>query len=430
MKRILTLLVTFLAINAVAQNADQRIGELINNANWFALAAEYPQLKDSVQVEFLKPMAESLLAKYFNQPEKAIEAMTTLLSNYQEDIGTSSALNFALLRLQMIGEQGKYAEAADGLKAIAEQLPQVPTVQSLYQHYNALRNFPALSVTRPDADVTIPFQLQLPKVHKREEWMRAGKKQFKGYLMTIPVTYHGKQQSFIFDTGAGATFIKESIAKEWGLTILPDTILLNGNQKSLQAYIDSLQIGGIVCRNMIVYVGLSNPLDTLVSGVDAVLGMDFIKAVGETQILFDKQHIVFPQKPTVSARRPNIMLDGTLIMQARKDSVPLSLILDTGFTTAELYNDYYTKFAAEVDANAEPDTITTGTYGHVITSHILLLPRISFSVGSKHITMEEMNLYPNDDNPLANYDGRMGMDLIRRFKKTTINLNDMFVYFE
>lgn len=430
MKRIFLSFFLLVAINAAAQKADQRIGELINSGNWFALAEEYPRLKDSMQVEFLQPMAEALVAKYFNQPDKAIEAMTTLLGNYQEEIGASSAINFALLRLQIIGEQGKYAEAADGLKSIAEQLPQMPIIQSMYQHYNTLRDYPALSINRPNKDVTIPFHLQMLKANKREEWMRAGKKQFKGYLMTVPVTCHGKQQSFIFDTGASASFVTESVAKNLNLTILSDTILLNGNQKGLQAYIDSLQIGDIVCRNMIVYVGLNNPLDTLVGGVDAVLGMDFIKAVGETQILFDRQQIVFPSQPATSTAQSNIFLDGTLIMQVRKGEVPLSFIFDTGCTTAELYSDYYTKFTTEVNAVAEPDTITTGAYGTITTSPILLLPELTFMIGETSVTIDEINLFPHNDNLLYVHDGRMGMDLIRRFHKTTINLNDMFVRFE
>lgn len=430
MKHILLSLFILVAINAAAQNADQRVGELINEGDWFALAEEYPRLKDSMQVEFLQPMAEALLAKYFNQSDKAIAAMTTLLSNYQEEIGASSALNFALLRLQMIGEQGNYAEAADGLKSIAEQLPQVPTIQRMYQHYNALRKYPQMTISKPNKDVSISFHLQELKANKREEWMRAGKKQFKGYLITIPVTCHGKQQSFIFDTGASASFVTERVAKDLHLTILPDTILLNGNQKGLQAYIDSLQIGDIVCQNMIVYVGLNNPLDTLVSGIDAVLGMDFINAVGETQILFDRQQIVFPNQPTTSTAQSNIFLDGTLIMQAQKGDVPLSFIFDTGCTTAELYSDYYAKFTTEVEAVAEPDTITTGTYGTVTTSPILLLPELTFMIGKTSVTIDEINLFPSNNNPLAVRDGRMGMELIRRFRKTTINLNAMFVKFE
>ena len=430
MKHILLSLFILVAINVVAQNADQRIGELINEGDWFALAEEYPRLKDSMQVEFLQPMAEALLAKYFNQSDKAIAAMTTLLSNYQEEIGASSALNFALLRLQMIGEQGNYAEAADGLKSIAEQLPQVPTIQRMYQHYNALRKYPQMTISKHNKDVSISFHLQELKANKREEWMRAGKKQFKGYLMSVPVTCHGEQQSFIFDTGASASFVTERVAKDLHLTILPDTILLNGNQKGLQAYIDSLQIGDIVCQNMIVYVGLNNPLDTLVGGIDAVLGMDFINAVGETQILFDRQQIVFPNQPTTSTAQSNIFLDGTLIMQAQKGDVPLSFIFDTGCTTAELYSDYYAKFTTEVDAVAEPDTITTGTYGTVTTSPILLLPELTFMIGKTSVTIDEINLLPSNNNPLAVRDGRMGMELIRRFRKTTINLNAMFVKFE
>ena len=51
-------------------------------------------------------------------------------------------------------------------------------------------------------------------------------------------------------------------------------------------------------------------------------------------------------------------------------------------------------------------------------------------IGETSVTIDEINLFPNNDNPLTVRDGRMGMDLIRRFRKTTINLNDMVVKFE
>ena len=126
MKRLLIILICIWATNVVsAQNADQRIADLINAEDWFALDEEYPRIKDSVQTDFLRPMAEAMLYLHFNQPQDAITAIKQLLSNHQEQISSSTTLNFAILLLQTMGETGRYAEAADGLKSLAEQLPEL-----------------------------------------------------------------------------------------------------------------------------------------------------------------------------------------------------------------------------------------------------------------------------------------------------------------
>jgi clan AA aspartic protease (TIGR02281 family) len=260
--------------------------------------------------------------------------------------------------------------------------------------------------------------------------MMPGRTGFQGYLMTIPVTVHGNQLPFIFDTGASSTFIMEKTARDLGLRILPDTIILNGNQKGLRAYIDSLQVGEVTVRNMIAYVGLPNALDGVVSGIDAVLGMDFINAIGETQILFDEWQLKFPYVQTpMPATGRNLTND--MLMKASKDGHMLQFILDTGDTTAELYAAYYEKFRKEVEADAVHDRITKGSYGNVSTIETLFLPNgVSFKVGSTPVNIDEIYLLPKSADRLHHHDGRMGMDLIRRFRKTTINLRNMFVKFE
>lgn len=425
---ILTLFVSF-SLVAAAQNADQRIGELINTEDWFQLNDEYPKLKDSLQLDYLKPMAEAMLALHFNRPEEAVASIGDLLVNYSGQIG-SAALNFALLRLQTIGELGRYAEAADGLKAISDQLPEVGSIAATYSYYNALRNIPPMSVSRPQSDVAVPFHLQEYKAKKREPWMREGKRKFKGYHMTVPVTIHGIEKPFVFDAGAEATFITEKTAHELGVRILPDTITLNGTQKGLRAYIDSMRVGDIVCRNMVVYVGLPTMLDSIADGFEAALGLDFIKAVGVTQILFDQGRIVFPAHYPNDSEERNLCLDVGLMMRAERNSIPLLLNFDSGCTTAELYDGYYRKFASEVDAVAVKDTVTTGYYGNVSNVEVKLLPEFTFTVGNTTVTLYEMEVYPPSDAVLQSCDGRMGMSLIRRFHRTTINLNDMNVMFE
>lgn len=432
---VLLVLVALVSKGEPAQQADKRVAELVNSEDWFALEQEYPSLKDSIHADFMKLVAEAMIGWKFNQKDDALDAIEELLGKHQSEIGSQAATNFAMMRLRLLGEQGRYAEAADGARKMLDQLSSagsggLETLRSMYTQYNSLRGIPAMSVSRPNRDAYVPFTIQGFKARDREAWMMPGRMGFQGYLMTVPVTVHGKQLPFIFDTGASSTFIMEKTARDLGLRILPDTIMLNGNQKGLRAYVDSMQVGEVTVRNMIVYVGLPNALDVVVSGIDAVLGMDFINAIGETQILFDQWQLKFPYRQTAMPETGrNITND--MLMKATKDGHMLQFTLDTGDTTAELYVSYYERFRKEVDAVAVKDRITKGSYGNVSNIETLFLPNgVSFKVGSTPVTIDEIYILPETGNRLHHHDGRMGMDLIRRFRKTTINLHDMFVKFE
>lgn len=432
---VLLVLVALVSKGEPAQQADKRVAELVNSEDWFALEQEYPSLKDSIHADFMKLVAEAMIGWKFNQKDDALDAIEELLGKHQREIGSQAATNFAMMRLRLLGEQGRYAEAADGARKMLDQLSSagsggLETLRSMYTQYNSLRGIPAMSVSRPNRDAYVPFTIQGFKARDREAWMMPGRMGFQGYLMTVPVTVHGKHLPFIFDTGASSTFIMEKTARDLGLRILPDTIMLNGNQKGLRAYVDSMQVGEVTVRNMIVYVGLPNALDVVVSGIDAVLGMDFINAIGETQILFDQWQLKFPYRQTAMPETGrNITND--MLMKATKDGHMLQFTLDTGDTTAELYVSYYERFRKEVDAVAVKDRITKGSYGNVSNIETLFLPNgVSFKVGSTPVTIDEIYILPETGNRLHHHDGRMGMDLIRRFRKTTINLHDMFVKFE
>ena len=411
-----------------------RIASLINDEEWFTLAEEFPVYKDSIQTDYLRLIAEAMLSARMNRTSEAVKALDELLARHGEELGPQSALDFALLRVHLTGRQGQYAEAADGCLRIIAQLEsagvrETQSLRALYAHYAVLSGYAPLSVIRPEHELAVPLALIEPKVSKREDWMRGGTKSYKGNLMTIPVTIHGQEQPFIFDTGAGATFLFEKAARRLGLTILADTVTINGSQKGLRAYIDSLQIGEMTVKNVVAYVGLSDAIDTLMSGMDAILGMDIIAAIGETQIEMDKQQLVFssPATPTGEEHRatPNLLIDGSLLLRAKKDSIPLTFQFDTGCSTAELYQGYYTLFTAEVDRTAEKDTITTFSYGQILNSEVLLLPEVEFTITTTPVHMEEVYLYPSSSAYLQQNDGRLGMDFLRQFKKITIDLKKM-----
>ena len=297
LKTIVIILLSLLSSQVIyAQQPDQRIGELVNTEDWFGLDKEYPVLKDSIQTPFLKVVAEAMIARNFNQKERALECLNELLSKHQSDLG-DGMFNFIILRAQLLEEMGRYAEAADFMKNVLDQLKGQGVTQGLdamdyyYQHVNALRDLPALSLSRPNHDVSVPFTLKELKPKRIESWMRKkddSNPDAKSVLMSIPITFHGESIPFHFDTGAGMTFVTEKFVREKGLPIIGDTMVYTGNSKGLRTFIDSLQIGEITVRNIVAGVGLEEESELFdLVGIGPILGRDVIAAIGETQICMD-----------------------------------------------------------------------------------------------------------------------------------------------
>ena len=59
-------------------------------------------------------IAEAMLAARTNRTEEAVAALTKLLSGHQAELGTQTALSFALFHLQLIGKQVQYLHQHDG----------------------------------------------------------------------------------------------------------------------------------------------------------------------------------------------------------------------------------------------------------------------------------------------------------------------------
>ena len=73
MKKIISLFLLCLSLlTAKAQVADFLISDMLNKSDWFALEREYPALKDSVQMPFLKFLAEAMIAVNFNRDDEAV----------------------------------------------------------------------------------------------------------------------------------------------------------------------------------------------------------------------------------------------------------------------------------------------------------------------------------------------------------------------
>lgn len=116
------ILFLLIAFTSSAQDADQRIGDLINQCDWFRLEEEYPKVADQIESVAVKALSEVMIGVYFNKPEETISLIDSLLVHHQDDLGFTNVSSIVALRGKMQGELGQYAESADGLYDFLNQI--------------------------------------------------------------------------------------------------------------------------------------------------------------------------------------------------------------------------------------------------------------------------------------------------------------------
>lgn len=435
MKKILLSAALFLSFPIYSQQADERIGNLINQSDWFGLEATYPILKDSMQVDFLKLLSEVMIGNYFNRPKEALAGIEHLLTNHQAEIGSGNALNLALLTCQIEGNMGNYVVAADRAKNIMEQVkvqggsPEAySALQAVYRFYDKLRETPAPKVDKPATDISIPITIEKVKLPDSID-----PKGWRGTHILIPVTIHGNKYRFIFDTGAGTSYMSEQFARKVGVRIVNDSLMINQESEGAawgkMGTLDSMQIGDITFRNSLIAVAPPNKLDSIMM-VDAVLGMDFICMFDEFRIYPKDCRIAFPATP---GKRPlsgrNLLLtDKALKLRAESKEESLQFHFDTGCTTAGLYYNYYNRHKEELETIGKRETRIGGGFNVISKNEILCLPAFTMTIGGTEVELQNLSVNIDESGfQVTGDDGIMGMDLVNQFHCVVVNLKDMFL---
>ena len=161
MKRILILISALLLYSSVifAQEADMKVGKLLNASNWFELERVYPAVAADVQTPMLKHMAEVLLASNFNRPEELREKLQKLIAEHQAEHGFDNVSNKTVKGAMVEGYEGNYAVAADMVKAIADAVKAATGslegtgLSELLAYYEAVREYPAPVLEKPAEDI-------------------------------------------------------------------------------------------------------------------------------------------------------------------------------------------------------------------------------------------------------------------------------------
>lgn len=426
------LMLAMAAVGVKAQTADIRVGELLNGGDWFALEAEYPLLRDSVQTPLLRLMSEALLGHYFNRPDETVACTDSLLRNHQAELGLGNIMSMLFVKAAAEAKRGNHGAAADILIDFAAQLRaqgvemDYTTIDQVAQHYGKFRTCPPMSVVRSADDAVIAMTNDNIVLKIENDTVQ------RGTMMHVPVTVGGNEYRAIFDTGAGSTFMSAAFAKKAGVRVIADSLRIQGSGMvyGQVGWADSIRIGGITVRNVPVTI---NPDTTLnkVEDIDFLIGADIMTLLGEVQIFPHDGRIVVPARPTPKpASGSNMYIDNMApIMKGGSGGKTYGFFLDTGNGNAALSYSFYKSNKAEIDMKARRVKRLTGGIGAVEERDVLILPVWNISLGGEDVELRDVAV-SLEDSRLVPHAGNIGMAVINRFDKVTVNFNDCFVVFE
>lgn len=436
MKRLIIFLSLCLCLSvARAQTADERVGQLLNTSDWFALEREYPALRDSVHVPFLRVMAEALAAVYFGRDDEAVKAIDDLIANHQQEIGFDNTKNMVLIQAQTEARRQRYAKAAEIVGNFVSQVKAQTDQADLSQPEAALRLYgirsklPPSTLERPACDVVVEAEF------REVDLSALGDTAKRGYTLCIPASVNGRGCRAVLDTGCPTTFCSLDYARKVGARLLPDTIDVNGAGRAHGFFgvIDSIRVGEIIFRNAeVVCVDDNMVMDALLTG-DFVIGLDFMKLCGEVQFYPQEGRIVFPASPTpLPETGHNIYLteDNGLRLEAYAGDERLKMMFDTGNHTTTFSASYYARHKQYIDKAGTRTTRLSGGIGKVGMKTLVLLPPLTVWTGGADVRLDKACVDFEPNHTLSPDDGNAGLDIIQNCWKATLNLKDLFLKIE
>ena len=429
MRNFLLILIA-LIVGAVAQaqtptpeQANTRVAELLNTADYVTLATELPAVREVV-IKPLLALADALVAHCegrFEDSNRAIEEV----ARYPKELGQGTIFgmsNYALINYLCIEN---YSQGAEVAKQLLATLPDTDNAEasrqgllSLLRWMQALTEREKVEIVRPSRDVAIP-------VERRSIG--------RGEHLIVKATINGVREDFIFDTGCShANFISREVAERLGVEIVADSIITQGvgGAGYVQlGVLPEMRIGDVVIKNPTFLVAEHFiPEQVEVEGMcEAVLGTHIIRKLGELRYECNAERFVLPITSRVPAERNLVCDNGTYYLVCHHAGERLRLHFDTGNVKSELSSRYFSRFQSRVEAEGgDMERSLSGGFGGVVWRDVRTMPRVELQVGGKSITLNNVAVDMPNETPQENYDGSVGVDLLTASDVVTFDLNKMF----
>lgn len=430
--------------------ADQHIGALLGAEDYFALVRALDTTPRDSLSPMLRDLANALVCHYFNRNDDAVRLLRRLIEKRQGELGRSNAENLAQLIPLNLARQGRYADAQFYAEDFARQVRQnggtegvARSMEGLAKYYKVLADVGDICKPLHDKDDhTVSFFID-SHMHGLG----------KGGFLTVNGQINSEPTLVVFDTGAGMNVISSADADRMHLVRLDYRIGLSGmgRQTGQLAIADTLRIGrGMMWRNVpfvVVDIATGNAqADNMIArGMAPVIGTPVMSQMGEMTFDFDKKTITVPAKPSAQADDyPNMMrtnAENLNVLAAGSDGQNMIMHFDTGNYHTSMNAPWFAAHREEVEQQGIADSLRLAGVGGVVMQHAYKLPHLGITVGGKTAVMDSVTVATGQDlhtgktvaaaaRSMANCDGELGLDYLRKFRRAVVNLRTMTLRLE
>jgi hypothetical protein len=252
---------------------------------------------------------------------------------------------------------------------------------------------------------------------------------------SVAVEANGQRVMLGLDTGADLSLLAKSVAEKLGVRIL-DTSAKFGSITSINVQtkfgvLPVMKIGNAVIRNAIFIVmddqALTFPDGSMITGV-----IGFPVIAGLRQITFNNDGTVsIPHRPNVGGK-PNMCLDGSKILfRGEYENTGLTFVLDTGAQRSILYLPFLQAFESEIKSKYDIRNEKFTGIGGTEETPAYIVRDFTLRLSGRGVRLPEIRLLTKalTDNGKHFY-GNIGQDLIKRFRRMTLDFVSMRIAFE
>lgn len=417
--------------------ADRQVLELIGDEAWFELENRYARLRERLSPN-LRLRCEAELGSRFGRLEESCAAIGRLLNEdpaLTADPATAGRLLGMLIgNLRMLSAYAQAAELLEWLSPPRESAQDPGTLATL-RWFRTMEANPATTIERPEGEVRLPLAVVR---HTLTSPLDGSSKEIREFRTEAELD--GITESFIFDTGcAGANFVSADFAERHRLRTLCDSLPLQGvggGGRVRLATTDSMRLGPLIVRNPYFMVFERDERAELLHHVDAVLGTEIMRLMGQIELRPGEETILLPASPAPVPRSGrNLSLDvasGQYLLQVgTNDETALPMLFDTGNSTTGLSQRYFALHRRRIERTGTRRETASGGFGGVIRGTGYDLRDVRFTIGNGSRTLPQTTVNADfDSDAERNLFGSPGVDLYKEFDRIVFDLRQMFVMAE
>lgn len=363
----------------------------------------------------------AIIDSYFSRPEESNEKIEDLLK--QKRCSVSDSLLAVLLSVKETNHARlfEYDEASETCKLLMDSFEVFFSKEDYIELANAYYFWKALK--------NIPKQ-ELRVYGRPEIAYDTDNRGFWNFKVELAdTTCH-----FIFDTGAGTSMIKRSVAIKEGYKIIeleyPVKAFTGKEIETNLAIAEKIKIGDLTFDHVIFLVVEDRNLDIPNKNIPigGIIGLPVISALEEICIRQGK--IIIPQNPLPGMEENLVIQNLAPVVYLGYQSDSIFMKFDTGALKTNFHSLFYNENKEQIELNCEKKAVRAGSVGGSVEFDVFKTEELELKVGEAKAKINNVNIFTEEIKPANRYlHGNLGLDYINQFNEINISFLNSTISF-